>query len=104
MAQMTIRKGDNVLVISGKDRGKVGKVMRAFPQAIRVMVEGVNLVTRHTRQRQRQKGQRISVPMAIDRSNVMLVCPHCNKPTRIESRITADKKQRACRRCNEIID
>ena len=100
---MDIRKSDTILVISGKDRGKSGKVIRAMPKDSRVVVEGVNVVMRHRRQQGRQKGQRVSLPMAIDRSNVMLLCPHCSKPTRLGIRVSGDTKQRMCKRCNEAI-
>ena len=100
---MDIRKSDTILVISGKDRGKSGKVIRAMPKDSRVVVEGVNVVMRHRRQQGRQKGQRVSLPMAIDRSNVMLLCPHCSKPTRLGVRASGDTKQRMCKRCSEVI-
>lgn len=103
---MKIRKGDTVLVIAGKDRGKGGKVRRAFPKQNRVIVDGVNMIKRHSRARHaaRQAGI-IEREAPIDASNVMLLCNKCNKPTRIGFRFLADgKKARICRVCHEIID
>ena len=103
---MKIRKNDNVLVITGKDKGKTGKVRFAYPKEERLLVEGVNMIKRHTRARKqvRQAGiiQR-EAPVRV--SNVMLMCSRCNHPTRIGSRRLADGKQvRVCRSCQEVID
>ena len=92
-----------MLVISGKDRGKAGKVIKTIPDNTRVVVEGINMTMRHQRQRGRQKGQRVSLPMGISRSNVMLLCPQCTKPARFGMRMVGDSKKRVCKRCNETI-
>jgi large subunit ribosomal protein L24 len=97
---MKIRKGDNVKVLSGKDRGKVGKVLRVFSKKRKALVEGINLIKRHTRpQRQGEKGQRITMPAAIDLSNLALVCPKCSKATRVGFKIRNGNKFRICKKC-----
>ncbi|PZN13384.1 MAG: 50S ribosomal protein L24 [Bacillota bacterium] len=104
--KMSIRTGDTVLVISGKDAGKKGKVIRAFPQEERVIVEGVNIVKRHQRPRPgvMQSGI-IEKEAPIHRSNVMLVCPRCGQPTRVAKKQLDDgRRVRACKRCGEVID
>lgn len=104
--KMSIRKGDEIIVISGKDRGKRGRVERVYPEKNRVTVEGINMVKRHLR---RQPGSLqagiIDKPAPLDRSNVMLICPNCNQPSR-EARTTLPDGShvRVCKRCNEIID
>jgi large subunit ribosomal protein L24 len=103
---MKIRKNDNVLVIAGKDRGKKGKIRFAYPKKERVMVEGVNLIKKHTRAlRQIRQAGIIEREAPMHVSNVMLICSKCNKPTRIGFRFLEDgKKVRICRICNEVID
>ena len=103
---MKIRKEDNVLVIAGKDRGKKGKVRFAHPDDKRVVIEGVNLIKKHTKaiRNVRQAGI-IEREAPIDISNVMLVCEKCNHPTRVGFRILQDgTKTRVCRVCHEVID
>lgn len=80
---MKIRNGDNVQVIAGKDSGKTGKVLKVLPQTNKVIVEGVNIATRHIKKQANQAGQIIKMEKAIDASNVMLVCPLTEKPTRV---------------------
>lgn len=103
---MKIRKGDNVIIIKGKDRGKSGKVRRAFPEDNRVVVEGLNMVKRHSRARgiMRQAGiiQR-EAPIGV--SKVMLLCNKCNRPARVGFRLLAEGNEvRMCRACKEVID
>jgi large subunit ribosomal protein L24 len=103
--KMSIRRGDEVVVIAGKDRGKRGEITRVLPEANRVVVDGVNIVKRHLR---RQPGSLqagiIDMPAALDRSNVMLVCPSCHRPTREARTILADGSHvRVCKHCNEVI-
>jgi large subunit ribosomal protein L24 len=103
---MDIRKEDEVLVISGDDRGKKGKVHRFFPQENRILVEGVNIGKRHMKIRKniRQAGI-IEREMPIHVSKVKLVCTKCQKPTKVGFIILEDgSKVRVCRRCNEVID
>ena len=103
---MRIRKNDTVTIIAGKDMGKSGKVRRVLPKEDRVVVEGANMIKRHSRARRaaRQAGI-IELEAPIHASNVMLVCNKCGKPTRVGFRFLADsKKVRVCRSCNEVID
>jgi large subunit ribosomal protein L24 len=97
---MKIKKGDNVKILSGKDRGKTGKVSRVLPDAGKALVEGLNLVKKHIRPRkQGEKGQRVSVPAAIDISSLMLVCPKCSKATRVGFKVNEKSKFRICKKC-----
>jgi len=103
---MKIRKDDTVIVIAGKDKGKKGKVRRALPSENRVIVEGLNMIKRHSRARRavRQAGI-IELEAPIHVSNVMLLCNKCGKPTRVNFRFLADgKKVRICNSCQEVID
>ena len=97
---MQIKKGDNVIVLSGKDRGKTGKILFAFPKEAKIVVEGLNKVARHQRpKKQGQKGQIVHKERAMDASNAMLICKNCGKPTRIGHRIDNDNKIRICKKC-----
>ncbi len=97
---MNIKNGDTVKIISGKDRGKTGKVTHVFPEKNKIVVEGVNAHKKHQRpKKQGQKGQIIQMPMPIDASNAMVVCSSCNKPTRIARKISGSKRVRACKKC-----
>ena len=97
---MKIRKGDNVIMLGGKDRGKTGKVSVTLPKENKIVVEGLNLVKRHVRARkQGQKGQIISKERAVSVSSVALVCKSCGKPTRIGYKIVGDNKVRVCKKC-----
>ena len=103
---MRIRNGDNVLVIAGRDKGKTGRVERNLPREGRVVVEGVNVVTKHMRGQPgvRQAG-RIQFEAPIHASNVVLICNKCNQPTR--PRITfleTGARVRICSKCQEVID
>lgn len=103
---MKVRKNDTVVVIGGKDRGKKGKVRRALPEKESVVVEGLNMIKRHSRagRAARQAGI-IELEAPLHVSKVMLVCDKCNKPTRVGSRVLEDgKKVRICRLCQEVID
>ena len=103
---MKIRKNDTVLVITGKDRGKKGKVRFAYPKKERLLVEGVNFIKRHTRARgQVRQAGIIEREAPIPVSNVMLLCNQCNHPTRVGFRVLEDgRKVRICRSCREVID
>ena len=101
-----IRKGDEVLVITGKDKGKRGKVLRVIRKENRVVVEGVNIIKKHVKPRgMGQTGGIIQQEAPIHISNVMLICTKCGKPTRVGFRILEDKtKVRICKKCKEVID
>ena len=99
-----IRKGDMVEVLSGKDRGKKGRVVNMYPERERVMVEGVNIVKRHEKVRQAQgrggmQGGIISKEAPVHLSNVAVVCGACGKATRVGYDVTGDSKERVCRKC-----
>nr|WP_291490445.1 50S ribosomal protein L24 [Desulfurella sp.] len=99
-----LKKGDLVKVIAGKDKGKTGKIISFVPKNNRVIVEGIKIIKKHEKATQTSKGGIIEKEAPIDISNVMLVCPHCNKPTRIASKILDDgTKVRVCKKCNETI-
>jgi large subunit ribosomal protein L24 len=103
---MRIRKDDTVVIITGKDRGKRGKVRRAFPNEDRVVVEGLNMIKRHSRARRatRQAGI-IELEAPIHVSDVMLICNKCGNPARVNFRLLDDgKKVRVCNSCREVID
>ena len=102
---MRIRKGDTVLVISGKDRGRKGKVRSSLPRKGKVIAEGINVVKKHARpiHGARQAGI-IEAPTPIYVSKLMLICPQCGNPTRVGFKVLPDKKVRLCRRCGEVID
>jgi len=103
---MKIRKNDTVIIITGKDRGKKGKVRLALPDKDRVIVEGLNMIKRHSRagRAARQAGI-IELEAPIHVSNVMLLCDKCGKPARVSFRFLTDgKKVRICNSCREVID
>lgn len=101
---MKIKKGDKVQITSGKDKGKSGVVLRAVPSQEKIVVEGINIVKKHTRpKKEGEKGQRVEIPFPIPASNAMLVCPKCGKSTRIGYKVTKDKKFRICKKCKEEI-
>ena len=102
---MKLRRDDNVIMLSGKDRGKKGKVIRVEPTDGKVLVEGLNLVKRHLRARsQGQTGQVISKERMIPVSSVALVCKSCGKPTRVGYKIEGEQKVRICRKCQAAIN
>lgn len=105
--KMHVRKNDTVVVISGKDKGKKGKVIGSFPSEGRVLVESVNMITRHVKPRKTgQQGGLIKQEGAIASSNVMLWCSKCERPVRVRHIEKADGsgKTRVCARCEESLD
>ena len=111
---MHVKSKDTVIVITGKDKGKKGKITAAFPKMNRVTVEGVNVVTKHQKARNAmQPGGIIHKELPIDASNVMLVCPKCGKPTRVAHKINKVEGEngkatrqmiRVCKKCQAEID
>jgi large subunit ribosomal protein L24 len=102
-----IRKNDNVLVITGRDRGKRGRVLRVLPTKGRVIVEGVNFIKRHTKPNPQKniKGGIVEREASLNASNVQIVCPDCGAPTRIGSRRLDDgRRVRFCRKCKGVVD
>ena len=99
---MKIKKGDTVLIISGKDRGRKGKVLKSFPKENRILVEGINLKKRHQKPKKTgEKGQTVSFPAPIHISNVKLICPKCGKAARLGYKIIEKKKFRICKKCGQ---
>lgn len=102
---MEVKKGDNVVVIAGKDKGKKGKVLETSPKSSKVVVEGINIVSKHKKPRSAQdKGGIIKQTNPIDSSNVMVVCPVCDKATRVSHKIVDEKKVRVCKKCGASLD
>jgi len=103
---MKIRKDDTVLVVTGKDKGKKGKVRFAYPKDEQIIVDGINFIKRHTKARgQVRQAGIIELEAPIHISNVMLLCNKCNKPTRIGLHFLEDGgKVRICHSCKEVID
>ncbi|MDP3963607.1 MAG: 50S ribosomal protein L24 [bacterium] len=101
---MKIHKGDNVKMLSGKDRGKTGKVMVALPDEGRIRVEGLNIAKKHLRPKKAgEKGQIASIPALVSVAKVSLMCPKCGKATRVGYAMTDTKKQRICKKCNSEV-
>jgi large subunit ribosomal protein L24 len=102
-----IRKNDDVVVVTGKDRGKRGRVLKVVPEKNRLVVEGVNVIKRHTKPNPQRgiKGGLVEREAALHASNVQLVCPECGKPTRLGKKILGDgRKVRVCRKCEGVVD
>ena len=101
---MKIKKDDKVVVLSGKDKGKQGKILVADPKAEKVIVEGVNVATKHQKPRkQGEDGGIIKVETPLYVSKVQLVCPKCGKSTRVAHKLTDGKKVRVCKKCGAEI-
>lgn len=98
---MKIKKGDTVVIIAGKDRGKRGKVLRVVPKTGKVIVEGLNIVKKHQRPTQEApQGGVVETSAPIDRSNVQVVCGSCRKPTRVGVKVADDgERTRICKKC-----
>ena len=102
---MKIKRDDKVIVLSGKDKGKTGKVLVADPKALKVIVEGVNVATKHQKaQKKGQDGGIIKVETPIYVSKVQLVCPKCGKPTRVGHVEEDGKKLRVCKKCGKSFE
>ena len=101
-----IRKNDTVIVTTGKYSGKRGRVLKVIPATNRVIVEGVNIIKRHTRANPQRniKGGIVEREGALHASNVQLVCPDCGKLTRIGHQMRGDRKVRVCRKCEGVVD
>ncbi|MFH1694451.1 MAG: 50S ribosomal protein L24 [Patescibacteria group bacterium] len=102
--KIKIQKGDKVLLLKGKDRGKSGKVLKVIPEKSRLVVDGLNLLKKTVRaKRGGEKGQLVDMPSPMRIENVQLICPSCNKATRISFRIKGDKKEKYCKKCEAKI-
>lgn len=101
---MKVKKGDQVKILSGKERGKKGKVLHVLPEENRVVIEKINLIKKHRRsQKKNEKGERIVMPAPLDISNVQLICPKCNKATRVGFEVLGKEKFRICKKCKAQI-
>lgn len=101
---MKIKKNDTVLIISGKDKGKQGKVLKVLPKEGKIMIEGVNLVKKHRRPKtEKEQGQVVEIPKPIDASNAKLVCPKCNQSSRVGYKMTEQDKFRVCKKCGQEV-
>lgn len=99
--KLHVKTGDNVMIITGKDKGKKGKVLEVSPKEAKVIVEGLNMVTKHVKPKKMgQQGGIIKAESAIYACKVMPVCPKCGKPTRVGHVIKDDKKLRVCKHAN----
>lgn len=108
---LRIKKGDQIVVLTGKDKGRQGKVIQTIPKVSAVIVDGINIVTKHQRPRQTTRSTpatqtgRIQKPAPLSAGKVMLICPRCSKPSRIGHRIAENgQRVRMCKQCNELID
>lgn len=102
--KLKIKKGDLILVLAGKDRGKKGKVIEVFSALRKVVVEGVNVAKKHARPTRNFPGGIIDRALPMFISKVMLVCPHCHQPARVGSKTINKKHLRICGKCEEIVD
>lgn len=101
---MKIKKNDTVQIITGKDRGKTGKVLKVFPQKGSILIDGLNIYKKHAKpKKQGEKGQIVLVPRPINVSNVMIVCSACNKNTKVGYKSENKNKVRYCRKCKAKI-
>lgn len=102
---MKVKRGDTVLIIAGKEKGKTGKIEKIGHDASLVTVEGANIYKRHTKpSRRNPHGGIMDIPRPLNASNVMVVCQHCSKASRIGIKETEKGKLRICRRCGESVD
>ncbi len=102
---LNVRKGDNVKVLTGKDKGKTGKVLATDPKTNKVLVEGVNISTHHVKARSAtEQGGRKKIEAPIDCSNVQLICPSCNKSVRVRHQEIDGKNARVCAKCGASLD
>jgi large subunit ribosomal protein L24 len=101
---MNIRKGDKVLIIAGKDKGRKGKVIDVFPKQGKISVEGLNLKKKSIKPKKSgEKGQLVQAPAPISASNAKLICSKCSKPTRVGFKKEGGSKYRICKKCGEAI-
>ncbi len=104
--QLQVKTGDRVMVIAGKDKGKTGNVTKTMPAESKVVVEGANMITKAQRPNPMAgvQGGLVKMEAPLDSSNVMIVCPNCEKVTRVKTEVRDDKKVRVCKKCGEKLD
>ncbi len=104
MHKLNVKKGDTVKVLSGKEKGKSGKVLEVIPEDNRLVIEGLNIHVRFSRPKKRgEKGQRLELPGSMNISKIMLICPSCGKPTRVAHEVTENGILRKCKKCGKAI-
>jgi large subunit ribosomal protein L24 len=97
---MKVKKGDTVLIIAGKDKGRTGKILKSLPKEGGILIEGINLKKKHVKpKRQGEKGQVVDIPSVFNVSNIKIICPKCGKASRTGFKIEKDKKFRICKKC-----
>lgn len=102
---LNVKKGDNVVILAGKDKGRTGKIVSVNTSAGRVVVDGANEITKHVKARSANEQSRIEKKSGtIDASNVMILCPACNKATRVANKVEGGKKIRVCQKCGAALD
>ena len=103
---LSVKTGDRVIITAGKDKGKIGNIKKVISSDAKVVVEGANLVTKAQKPNPMAgiQGGLIKIEAALDSSNVMIVCPSCEKPTRIKHDVVEGKKVRVCKKCGEQLD
>jgi large subunit ribosomal protein L24 len=103
--KLHVKKGDEVYVLAGKDKGRIGKILKSYPDDGRVLVEQVNIATKHKKPRQTNPGGIVKQEAPVHVSNVMLVCPKCKAPAKIGRQVLENgEKVRVCKKCGEVID
>ncbi len=101
---ISIKKKDKVIVKTGKDKGKTGEVLKVFPVKNKVIISKINFIKRHTRPTQTEPGGIVEKEAPLNMSNIQLVCPKCNQPTRVQrDKLSDGKKIRICKKCGEMI-
>ena len=100
---MKIKKGDTVKIMTGKDKGTEAKIEKAYPKEDKVLILNVNIFKKHMKKTEQSQGGIISVPRPLDVSKVMLICPHCKKPSRIGIKVVDGKRNRYCKHCSKNI-
>ena len=101
---LNVKKGDNVVILAGKDKGRTGKIVSVNTSAGRVVVDGANEITKHVKARSANQQSRIEKKSGtIDASNVMILCPACNKATRVANKVEGGKKIRVCQKCGAAL-
>jgi len=101
---MKFKKGDSVIIISGKDRSKKGKISKVFPKQDLVLIDGLNLRKKHVKPKKSgEKGETVQIAFPISSSNVKLICPKCGQATRVGHKLVAKNKFRVCKKCHQEI-
>jgi large subunit ribosomal protein L24 len=102
---MKLKIGDTVRILTGKDKGKKGKITKLFRNSNKITVEKINLITKHIKKTTQKRGEKLRFEAPIQASNAILLCPKCDKPTRVGHRTLANnKKERICKNCKESVD